>query len=160
MGGMEFLTKERRWGAVAGRMGYPSNRGLGGTLKHHYDKILYPFYLFKKGETVRRIPEVCDLERNGENMALFFPLRIFDKYCLEREIFQTKPTCIFFYLNDCKSLIFTGNFNTTSTMLSCSGPLPTHKIKRHLVSGVVYASSSHLRLFIECHVYVFEQLSA
>ena len=59
MGGMEFLTKERRWGSVAARMGYPSNRGLGGTLKHHYDKILYPFYLFKKGETVRRIPEVC-----------------------------------------------------------------------------------------------------
>ena len=58
LGGMEFLTKERRWQMVAVRMGYPSTRGLGGTLKHHYERILYPFYLFKKGETVRRIPEV------------------------------------------------------------------------------------------------------
>ena len=45
----------------------------------------------------------------------------------------------------------------TSTTPSCSGAPPTHKIKRHLVPGVVYASSSHLRLFKEYHVYVFEQ---
>ena len=32
--------------------------------------------------------------------------------------------------------------------------------KRHLVPGVVYSSSPHLRLFKECHVYVFEQPSA
>ncbi|XP_012946958.1 lysine-specific demethylase 5A isoform X2 [Aplysia californica] len=56
-GGMEFLSRERRWAQVALRMGYPSGRGLGGTLKHHYEKLLFPFFLFKKGETVSRIPE-------------------------------------------------------------------------------------------------------
>ena len=34
----------------------------------------------------------------------------------------------------------------TSTTRSCSGLLPTHNIKRHLVPGVVYSSSSSLQL--------------
>ncbi|RUS89616.1 hypothetical protein EGW08_002634 [Elysia chlorotica] len=56
-GGMEALTRERRWSHVAAKMGYPSGRGVGGTLKHHYERILFPFYLFKKGETYKFIPE-------------------------------------------------------------------------------------------------------
>lgn len=57
-GGMELLNRERRWSRVANKMGYPYGRGVGGTLKHHYERILFPFYLFKKGETVKFIPEV------------------------------------------------------------------------------------------------------
>ncbi|KAK3776769.1 hypothetical protein RRG08_058519 [Elysia crispata] len=56
-GGMESITRERRWSHVAAKMGYPSGRGVGGTLKHHYERILFPFYLFKKGETYKFIPE-------------------------------------------------------------------------------------------------------
>ncbi|XP_059161364.1 lysine-specific demethylase 5A-like isoform X2 [Physella acuta] len=56
-GGMELLNRERGWSRVAIKMGYPYGRGVGGTLKHHYERILFPFYLFKKGETVKFIPE-------------------------------------------------------------------------------------------------------
>ncbi|GFR98729.1 lysine-specific demethylase 5A [Elysia marginata] len=56
-GGMESITRERRWSHVAAKMGYPSGRGVGGTLKHHYERILFPFFLFKKGETYKFIPE-------------------------------------------------------------------------------------------------------
>ncbi|XP_013066570.2 lysine-specific demethylase 5A-like isoform X1 [Biomphalaria glabrata] len=56
-GGMELLNKERRWARVADKMGYPHGRGVGHTLKHHYERILFPFFLFKKGETVKFIPE-------------------------------------------------------------------------------------------------------
>lgn len=57
-GGMDSLNRDRRWSRVGSKMGYPSGRGVGGTLKHHYERILFPFYLFKKGETVKFIPEV------------------------------------------------------------------------------------------------------
>ncbi|BFZ10485.1 hypothetical protein BsWGS_13524 [Bradybaena similaris] len=56
-GGMDSLNRDRRWSRVGSKMGYPSGRGVGGTLKHHYERILFPFYLFKKGETVKFIPE-------------------------------------------------------------------------------------------------------
>ena len=35
----------------------------------------------------------------------------------------------------------------TSTTPSCSGPLPIHKIKRHLVPGAISSSSSKLYIF-------------
>ena len=47
----------------------------------------------------------------------------------------------------------------TSTTPSCSGPLPTHRIQRHLVPGAVYSSSLHLCSFKECHIYVRPQPS-
>ncbi|GFN77384.1 lysine-specific demethylase 5a [Plakobranchus ocellatus] len=56
-GGMESITRERRWSHVAAKMGYPHGHGVGGSLKHHYERILFPFYLFKKGETYKFIPE-------------------------------------------------------------------------------------------------------
>merc|ERR1711923_427598 len=45
-------------------------------------------------------------------------------------------------------------FIETSTTPSCSGPLPTHRIQRHLVPGAVYSSSLHLCSLKECHIYV------
>lgn len=56
-GGMESISRERRWSHIAAKMGYPSGRGVGATLKHHYERILFPFYLFKKGETYKFIPD-------------------------------------------------------------------------------------------------------
>ena len=33
-------------------MNYPLNKGVGSTLRTHYDKILYPFDVFKAGALV------------------------------------------------------------------------------------------------------------
>jgi len=46
---MEGITRERRWTQVAQKMGYDSGKGVGGTLKNHYERILFPFFLFKTG---------------------------------------------------------------------------------------------------------------
>ncbi|XP_052059486.1 lysine-specific demethylase 5A-like isoform X1 [Mytilus californianus] len=48
-GGMDHINRERRWSRIATRMHYPSKQ-VGTTLRAHYEKILYPFYVFKKGD--------------------------------------------------------------------------------------------------------------
>lgn len=48
-GGMEQLNRERGWSRVATKMHYPSKQ-VGSTLRVHYERILYPFYVFKKGD--------------------------------------------------------------------------------------------------------------
>jgi histone demethylase JARID1 len=47
-GGMEQLNRERGWSRVATKMHYPSKQ-VGSSLRVHYERILYPFYVFKKG---------------------------------------------------------------------------------------------------------------
>lgn len=54
-GGIETVTKERRWAKVANKLGYPSGRSVGSILKNHYERILYPFDIFKLGKTLTDI---------------------------------------------------------------------------------------------------------
>lgn len=49
------MTKERRWAKVANKLGYPSGRSVGSILKNHYERILYPFDIFKQGKTLADI---------------------------------------------------------------------------------------------------------
>jgi hypothetical protein len=51
-GGMESISQERRWTRVATSMGYESGKGVGGTLKCHYERLLFPYYLFKTGASL------------------------------------------------------------------------------------------------------------
>ncbi|KAL0125081.1 hypothetical protein PUN28_004314 [Cardiocondyla obscurior] len=51
-GGIETVTKERRWAKIANKLGYPSGRSVGSILKNHYERILYPFDVFKQGKTL------------------------------------------------------------------------------------------------------------
>ncbi|KAK7101928.1 hypothetical protein V1264_020234 [Littorina saxatilis] len=51
-GGMEHITKERKWSRIASKLGFPTAKGQGSIIKGHYERLLYPFYLFKKGQTV------------------------------------------------------------------------------------------------------------
>lgn len=44
------VTKEKRWNKVAIKIGYNQGKGVGGILKNHYEKILYPFYVFKNSD--------------------------------------------------------------------------------------------------------------
>lgn len=52
IGGIETVTKERRWAKIANKLGYPSGRSVGSILKNHYERILYPFDVFKQGKAL------------------------------------------------------------------------------------------------------------
>ncbi|XP_076448659.1 lysine-specific demethylase 5A-like [Babylonia areolata] len=51
-GGMEHCTKERKWSKIANRLGLTSGKAQGSAIKAHYERLLHPFSLFKKGQTV------------------------------------------------------------------------------------------------------------
>lgn len=55
LGGIDTVTKERRWAKIANKLGYPSGRSVGSILKNHYERILYPFDVFKQGKTLADI---------------------------------------------------------------------------------------------------------
>lgn len=51
-GGLEQVTRERKWTRIAQRMGYPIGKSIGGILKGHYERILYPFDVYTTGKTI------------------------------------------------------------------------------------------------------------
>ncbi|XP_049793761.1 lysine-specific demethylase lid [Schistocerca nitens] len=65
-GGADAVTAGKKWDKLAVRMGWPANRGLGAVLKHHYERILYPFDVFQQGKVMSEIkkrPEIDDSDR-------------------------------------------------------------------------------------------------
>ncbi|XP_072766532.1 lysine-specific demethylase 5A-like isoform X1 [Anoplolepis gracilipes] len=54
-GGIDTVTRERRWAKIANKLGYPSGRSVGSILKNHYERILYPFDVFKQGKALSDI---------------------------------------------------------------------------------------------------------
>ncbi|XP_028172031.1 lysine-specific demethylase lid isoform X3 [Ostrinia furnacalis] len=46
-GGFEVCSAERKWSKIARRMGHPQGKGIGSILKSHYERILYPYDVFK-----------------------------------------------------------------------------------------------------------------
>ncbi|XP_061178889.1 lysine-specific demethylase 5A-like isoform X2 [Saccostrea echinata] len=65
-GGMESATKERKWTKIAQRLKYPPGKGVGGSLRSHYERILYPFFIFKKGDSYPAEQPKPDLSSNAE----------------------------------------------------------------------------------------------
>ncbi|XP_052894691.1 lysine-specific demethylase lid [Anopheles moucheti] len=51
-GGLEVVTKERKWSKVACRMGYQQGKSVGSNLRIHYDRLLYPFDVYRSGKVV------------------------------------------------------------------------------------------------------------
>uniref|UniRef100_A0A182K9E0 [histone H3]-trimethyl-L-lysine(4) demethylase n=1 Tax=Anopheles christyi TaxID=43041 RepID=A0A182K9E0_9DIPT len=51
-GGLEVVTKERKWSKVACRMGYQQGKSVGSNLRAHYDRLLYPFDVYRSGKVV------------------------------------------------------------------------------------------------------------
>lgn len=51
-GGLEVVSKERKWSKIQARMGLPCGRSLGTLLKSHYERILYPFDVFQLGKAL------------------------------------------------------------------------------------------------------------
>lgn len=54
-GGLETVTKERKWAKIANKLGYSAGRSVGSILKVHYERILYPYDVFKLGKTLSDI---------------------------------------------------------------------------------------------------------
>ncbi|KAK2585208.1 hypothetical protein KPH14_009914 [Odynerus spinipes] len=65
-GGIETVTKERRWAKIANKLGYPSGRSVGSILKNHYERILYPFDVFKQGKALTDIKIEPDSDEKTE----------------------------------------------------------------------------------------------
>ncbi|CAG4990017.1 unnamed protein product [Parnassius apollo] len=51
-GGFEVCSAERKWSKIARRMGHPQGKGIGSILKSHYERILYPYDVFKSSGVV------------------------------------------------------------------------------------------------------------
>uniref|UniRef100_A0A182NNM3 [histone H3]-trimethyl-L-lysine(4) demethylase n=1 Tax=Anopheles dirus TaxID=7168 RepID=A0A182NNM3_9DIPT len=51
-GGLELVTKERKWSKIACRMGYQQGKSVGSNLRAHYDRLLYPFDVYRSGKVV------------------------------------------------------------------------------------------------------------
>lgn len=51
-GGFESVTRDRKWSRISIRLGYPQGKNVGSTLKNHYEKLLFPFDVFKAGKVV------------------------------------------------------------------------------------------------------------
>ena len=53
-GGFESCCKERKWTKIASDMGKEVAKHVGANLRQHYERILYPWDLFKAGEPFKR----------------------------------------------------------------------------------------------------------
>ncbi|CAH0731719.1 unnamed protein product, partial [Brenthis ino] len=51
-GGFEVCSAERKWSKIARRMGHPQGKGIGSILKNHYERMLYPYDVFKNSGTM------------------------------------------------------------------------------------------------------------
>lgn len=51
-GGFEEVTKQRKWSKVSVRLGYQIGKNVGAILKQHYERLLFPFDVFKDGKAV------------------------------------------------------------------------------------------------------------
>lgn len=62
-------TEEKKWNLIAGRMGLQSNGkvSVGTQLKAHYDKILYPFDVWKTNQGKKKVNITCVLQIILEN---------------------------------------------------------------------------------------------
>ena len=57
LGGMELITKERRWTTLATKMGLKTanNKGIGGILRTHYERVVYPYVIFETGKNTKKV---------------------------------------------------------------------------------------------------------
>ncbi|XP_058455418.1 lysine-specific demethylase 5 [Malaya genurostris] len=62
-GGIEIVTKERKWSRVACRMGYQQGKNVGTNLRAHYERILYPFDTYRSGKII----DLANLETEQED---------------------------------------------------------------------------------------------
>lgn len=54
---MELISKERRWTTLAVKMGLKTanNKGIGGILRTHYERIVHPYVIFQTGKNTKKV---------------------------------------------------------------------------------------------------------
>ncbi|UYV65125.1 KDM5A [Cordylochernes scorpioides] len=72
-GGMETISKERKWTRLALKMGYHHSKGIGTLLKQHYERILYPYDVFTSGVPLTDLNMESDLPTMTENKKDYVP---------------------------------------------------------------------------------------
>jgi len=85
-GGFDRCVKDRKWGSIANKMGFqsntPQNKGtIASLLRHHYEKILFPYDLFVNGATysesgVEELKEKLNQESNGQDSEIKIEIKI------------------------------------------------------------------------------------
>lgn len=57
LGGMELITRERRWTTLATKMGLKTanNKGIGGILRTHYERVVHPYVIFQTGKNTKKV---------------------------------------------------------------------------------------------------------
>ncbi|XP_061583454.1 lysine (K)-specific demethylase 5Ba [Cololabis saira] len=53
-GGFDAVCKERRWTKISVKMGFAPGKAIGSHLRAHYERILYPYNLFRNGTNLSR----------------------------------------------------------------------------------------------------------
>ncbi|XP_062843106.1 lysine (K)-specific demethylase 5Ba [Trichomycterus rosablanca] len=48
-GNFDVVCRERKWTKIALKMGFAPGKAVGSHLRAHYERIIYPYYLFHKG---------------------------------------------------------------------------------------------------------------
>ncbi|XP_066526984.1 lysine (K)-specific demethylase 5Ba [Hoplias malabaricus] len=48
-GGFECVCRERKWTQISLKMGFAPGKAVGSHLRAHYERVLYPYYLFQTG---------------------------------------------------------------------------------------------------------------
>nr|CAI5832447.1 unnamed protein product [Callosobruchus analis] len=67
-GGFDNATKERKWSKISHRMGYQVGKSVGTILKTHYERLLYPYDVFKAGKSVEvKQPDSHETEKTDKD---------------------------------------------------------------------------------------------
>lgn len=48
-GGFDAVCRDRKWTQISLKMGFAPGRAVGSHLRAHYERVLYPYYLFQTG---------------------------------------------------------------------------------------------------------------
>ncbi|XP_046372172.2 lysine-specific demethylase 5A-like isoform X4 [Haliotis rufescens] len=66
-GGMEQVSAERKWSKISTKLGMPTGKGCGTIVRGHYERILYPFFVFRKGDAYE-FDKLKKVEKDKEDM--------------------------------------------------------------------------------------------
>ncbi|XP_064473046.1 lysine-specific demethylase 5A-like isoform X2 [Ornithodoros turicata] len=72
-GGMEHVSREKKWTKVASRMGYAPMRIIGSLLKQNYERILYPYDVFQSGASIGEVNLSEDSEDSDKKDKDYVP---------------------------------------------------------------------------------------
>ncbi|CAG9759909.1 unnamed protein product [Ceutorhynchus assimilis] len=65
-GGFDEVTKQRKWSKVSIHLGYQIGKNVGTILKQHYERLIYPFDVFKEG---KKVPITIEINDEGHEIT-------------------------------------------------------------------------------------------